>query len=469
MDRFSLIELDERPDAPAQDAPAAVRPIELDAAPVAAPVFVPAVPAAPMTDAEARASGAHGLASSGAAEDSRREYNDKVDAELQRQGYAVERTLFRSGYAVNGTTDKGKAGRRLSFEAQPLAIPALRDAYRTVAAERRQDVTVTPSALRMDGGLLVADGQALAVEEGAMGALFSALVGGPVTRAGAMARQLSELGRIADRDALFDILRRGAGNDPILVRTRVSRPSLPRSVYAVVSGTYADDLSTLKVIETVGRALVDARLDDARAMVDYDGTSFRARVALFNGFSDPSVGDTFQTGFQVSTRDDAGRGNGSTSACARFAGFILRNLCVNYGIVSTGALNLGAIIHRKSKNDAESKALSAARNAIYRSVNGVEALRNVWIVAARDKVIGASNDAPTVFGKLIDDGLVSVPVGYDGMTFREALMDAYLTTPGNSKTAVINALTLTAQKLVSPWAQETLETEAGALLHVRLS
>jgi hypothetical protein len=393
-------------------------------------------------------------------------------------GFAVAPPIYEIGSLVNSTGVGNFKASREAFEAMPTTLEACEKLAQQVQAEKRVDITIPLSQLRMlpDGKLTRGTGNGMPITERALSGLGAHVTPGgagylrkcpPELRAvnvnhwceanalkedgratNALMREWNENGRIDPQPAPVMVPRE------IKLRTRVNERQGGREGFALVSPGYsAHDIDA--IAEQVMNS--PAIPGDARADIVYDG--YKARIdVLFHSNVQPErvvAGEMFKAGIMLKTADD---GSGSIQIAAQ----VWRNLCLNLLIIDHAKDMVIRRSHRGSGLD------KAVEDGIMNAMKKVAHFADKWSEATLENVLEKYDfqDADQVFRGLVYNKVVAAP-GVKPAEMVARLRRAWEMEPGYQRTNFVNAVTRAAHE--NPWSKwetvENLETLGGQLLY----
>lgn len=279
----------------------------------------------------------------------------------QASGFAPAQSVYTRGRRVVQVGIDNAREFRAEYEAKPRIEEAMDALIEQVRTERREDLVVPRTALRMDAsGRVVVDATTrIDIEQRAFASLTARLgiphgsqylaACWPELRArnvnqwqlrAAAAEQLERdvattAGKVFEADTINLRTRMAPAETRITGGVPVQVPER-RVGFAVVSGEGYTEFD----VDKLARAVKIAMPSDARAEVHYDG--FRAKItALFHSTVNPVdyvAGEFFRAGIVVKT-DDTGRGG------VRGYAVVEQNLCLNLYILSRKAVPLFSASH----------------------------------------------------------------------------------------------------------------------------
>lgn len=431
MDRFALLDLDDKPAPYVDTSPYVEEPtIETE------PVQIPQVDTALSTwDAPVLNETARDLAA-------------KESEVLARHGIGEGDLFYATGTALADVGHSTMERYADEYAALPSATEAVRALRETIAKEDRRDTICDLAGYRVDAdGRLaaaahVAGGKGVNIEPNAWKQL-AAIAGSPNVNAG--------------------LSRRSHANR----RVRARGPREDRSVFAIVSADEKRGYAVLdapEVADLVLQGLRDVGQGDAKAEVKYDPESTRYRIralvqAPVDIMAHRGVGRVHRVFLDVRGGD-----NGETSICGQMG--VLRIRCLNASLAQTNG-TAWSRIHRGS---------SEAIRAFVADMCGkwsvvAEEMRSLWARASAehylDSETGLALSPQEAITRLVGNGLL--PTG--GLT-TEAAIDAYVAAwheeeGVNSAAGVIMAIQRAAHETTwrTKWATDEIESAASGLLY----
>lgn len=389
--------------------------------------------------------------------------SDQLRAEAIGQGFAPAQPVYAAGTRVVQLGVDNARRARQEFDAMPHAAVALAGLLQKVQAEERSDYVVadvTDIRMSRSTGKVKAG-----LEENApVFALEPYGLRGILERSG-IGRGASYLIDGCDKDLrasnfnyqMTHLIE--SGQTSAKLRTRKS-PDGSRSVFGVVSEKYAD-----LDADQIAAAMRAAVPEDAKAIVDYDGSKMRATV-LFHSTVQPEqfvAGEFFRAGAIVRSADD---GSGSI----RVSAVVWQNLCLNLIIVDEAIVKIANIRHQGSTEKLRRRFVEAFAKAM----KAIEPFRKAWDEATKDVVElkGAplSKALPGIFQALIEDGRLPAPRNHvERLVAAHQADDSSAVALGTvTRASVANAITRYAHEANEDhWKEDALQAAAGKLLAER--
>lgn len=433
-----------------------------------------ATPAKPITKRTRKTTGnpSRRTAATGAAIDAGNLARLQEDEELAaRAGLSLPPPVYTLGTEVNEIGRKNFLTKRAAWDARPGFGAVCTEAIERIRAERRANVEVQLSDLfmRSNGALVHAPiGTSTDAPAAEWQLTKTGLMGlmGPISGANGGARYL--LDAPADLRAMnlnywiSTLIKDEKAREKVWsLRTRECmdwRQAGQREVFAATSTSYPVlDADTLA---EVAAAAVPA---GAKGELVYDGTRFRLGASWFSDIQPAQVcaGEVFRAFVFLDTRDD-----GLGSIRVRYG--VERNLCLNLIILGRAETKLSV---RHAGNAGELRA--AVEAAFAESARAMQGFATRWSAAREEEVLGEAQwnkyGTEAIFRRLVDADLVRAPgVKPDELVPR--LVTAWQAEPGYTRADLVNAITRAAhtETWASPWVTETLEEQAGELLHQRV-
>ncbi len=236
----------------------------------------------------------------------------------------------------------------------------------------------------------------------------------------------------------------------VTLRTRLNHASGKREIFSVVGPRYGE-----YDIDKIAAQIIAGVPGEAKADITYDG--YRTRIdVLFHSDVQPErvvAGEIFKAGIMAKTADD---GTGSIQIAAQ----VWRNLCLNLYIID----NAQDLVMRRSHRG--SMISDAVEVGIQEALKKVEYFADKWSQATVDKCIEKfGHDTEECLRRLVANKVVHVP-GVKPALMLQRLREAFAKEPGDTPTAVVNAVTRVAHECVWPkWTDvEDLERLGGQLL-----
>jgi len=384
-------------------------------------------------------------------------------------GISLRHTAFELGTElISVGVDKARRLQR-NVNAKPLALEALPQLRDRVIGERRRDVPVLASELRIDPqtGRLKREGSngkpGLLLTPTALGQLCGLMPWAP-DGAGMYLGTIdpewraSEWGRIAGHVANVGY--------PLVLRTRQPDPeSADVECFAAVTSKYVpvdpDQIATtiLSAVES------DPRLAGLRAEIHYSGTQTRIHLIDHTDLqpTDTRVGDVLRATSTIRSSDDKTGGIGLWVS-------LLRVLCVN---LTTG-VSRGLEMSLRHTGDRNALVARLAAGIEEQLQAGAAVVHGAWEAAARNTI--AAEDVLAIVRRLTaaEEGarkaqaLIQVP-GTPSGALLNYILEAYALEPEPSQIGVVNAITRAPQ--VGAWADpeaagDALANAGGLLLQM---
>lgn len=367
-------------------------------------------------------------------------------------GIAQAPTVFAPGMRVVGVGHDNFRTERQDLEDMPLVLNGLREVWKTIRAEGRQDVIVDPAALRMDqdGRLRIPGGEVLLEMQG-LSALCSRMPGGYFPRAAEFLASMEPEHRAAAFNAQAARVQEGG---EVKLRLRSLRPG-ETSAYAVVSPNYTvNDVDAFA--EQIGKAMkADPNLSGLRGEVRYlPGTaSLRVdAIAMPDRVVDLAAGDIFKVGVRFRT-NDAGKGGLNGTAIA------WRNRCLNLIIIGKGQAELFRVAHKGDLSTLQAEIAGGLDTAGEFFGDFMREWGTAFVTPLPDQSI---EETISAFAALRE---VKEALGGRQEWREEILASTFDSEPGDSIAAVINALTAVhREREVDAARVEAAELAAGILL-----
>jgi len=379
----------------------------------------------------------------------------EVDAALRALGIAPTPPVYAAGSIVNSVGVDNFRLSRQEWAALPTVDEGVKDVVDRIRAERRKDILVKVTDLRMnDDGTITRGTGNLGVERNALRQLLGR------ARVFPDAFRVMEKAPPATRAAFFnDMVKHYAkdlGDARMTIRARVNPSTNVPQAYAVVGPGYAA-FDADRVVAMLPEAF---RGRDARAEIVYDpgSTSLKADVLYHaDHVTDLSAGDVFKGGLRIGTADDA-------SSSIYGGPLAYRNLCLNLIIIATETADMFRRIHRGSIGDIAREVANAADgvNAAF------DSFAHLWgksrTPVGRVEIYGNTySTVPDALTALVDSGKVDLAVARD--TAVEWLLAGYEAEPGDTFADVLNAVTrLHSLEKVPAVVAARAEAVAGRLL-----
>lgn len=389
--------------------------------------------------------------------------DDDVKA-LVASGYDVEgagKLLYASGRRVIAGGDERLTSGRIAWEQLPPARDELARFAGAVRSEKRVNLMGVPL-----GSILSTLDGAVSLEVGGKATMYQ-----PTTRAiGQVGSYIAPgLGQYlpiaphAARSAIFNAHAEKIAGTKISMGVRDSlhgKPFVVPQLFRVASDSYLPIDPDM-----VADAMAAALPKSWRAEIRYDGDSWMIEATTHaDTVVDLATGDMFKAGLRFKSNDVVQGG-------ASLSGFARRILCQNLIIVGDAVRPYFRKIHIGAKTTAVNELAAKITESVSRVEADLSRFTKRWDEARHDRIIdeSASKGPESVFGALVDAGLVDLPGGRDRVVAN--LVVAWNAEPGYSRADVVNAITRAAHEAGSWWndltTQEDAEVQASKLLYVK--
>ena len=340
-------------------------------------------------------------------------------------GIVLPPPLFAPGTRINSWGHDNFRTSRQEWEKSPEIVSGLRDLYRTIKAEKRQDHTVAAKNIRMfdDGTIDFGIGK-VGVEAQGLKSLCS-------RNPDAFPFAGKYLAAIDPELRAHNFNKRLAHVDPehkITLRIR-RNPKGGYSQFATVSPTYASvDADEIAVV--LGNVLKNSGMrgeiiyDPATTNLKVTGTYHADKVVDF------AAGDVFKVGYEFRSNDAAG---GSIKGF----GTAWRNLCLNLVIIGVGRAPLFSLQHRGERD----LLIAKLTEKVEASQGFFDDFASEWGTLRNTKATDLF-DTETVMEALAAIATMrEFDVGLKSSKVAELLAETWKMEPGDTAADVMNAIT----------------------------
>ena len=411
-------------------------------------------------------------------------------AAAERAGFSPRQPMFARGTTQDDSHANGAAHQsRIAFDKQPLVVDYCRAFVERIASERRADVEVRATDLRMsprNGFLFDTSSKRWSMSDRGFKTLVTRLgIGGagylvkcwPELRAHNF-NQWTEKLRDAEDEMHEQSVRARSLNSKLkpyeprslMLRTRSNPNSSAREVFGVVTPSY-----TAFDVDRIAQALAIATPADARGRVSYDGRRARFDV-LFHTTRTPSEfvsGEFFRAGVSVRGED-----TGGNSIVMR--AFVDCHLCNNMIMIDRSAKEVVRLQHRGSVKELAVR----FKNGFAAALNKLDHFLVAWGYAQNENVIERSQSAttetiplsavealPGLFNGILDRDIV--PIRGKARDIVPVLVSMWRADTSSdagrcNRAAIVNAITRYAHEVESdPVRTDEIQNAASALLFGR--
>lgn len=383
----------------------------------------------------------------------------KRQAEAAAQvGFAHQDPIYALGTPVVSVGVENARLARQEFDSLPGAIEALENLKDRVKAERRKDVAVDASKVRIDPktGLLRFARRAALLTDVGFQQLFSLLPASP-SGAAKYLRQVPPPRRAREAKEIFGI----HADRELVMRMRTPVGSPVPQVYSVVTPSYTDFGPAVladKLIQLVRRNRM--LRDGTKADIQYGGTWTSVRLVTHTTVEPERfvAGEIFRAALAFRISDD------KMSSVKAFAE-AYRNLCLNLILIDTASQGLMSRRHVGDVADISTELWAAAEKGVAK----IRPFLDMWSRGRGIEIEDMSQTIKNLTGASSEKksgAFIQVP-HVSPETMVENLMAAHTQEPENSLTGLANAMTRASHEAAWPdpvIASEQLQRQAGELL-----
>lgn len=373
-------------------------------------------------------------------------------------GFAHQDPVYALGTPVVSLGVENARLARTEFETLPGAVEALENLKDRVKLEKRKDVKVNASKLRIDPktGLLRFGRRSALLTDTGFQQLFSLLPASPMGAAKYL-RQVPPDRRSRETRSIFGV----HDGRELVMRLRTPAGEEIPQVYSVVTPVYTDfgpAALANKLIQLIRRNKL--LRDGTRADIQYGGTWTNVRLVTHTTVEPERfvAGEIFRAALAFKISDD------KMSSIQAFAE-AYRNLCLNLILIDTAAQGLMTRRHVGDIADISTELWAAAEQG----VSKIQPFLAMWSTARTIEIQDVSEAVSALTGARDEKkagAFIQVPhVGPE--TMMENVLAAHAHEPENNLTGLVNAVTRASHEAAWPdpvAASEHLQRQAGELL-----